>query len=132
MPHGKSNRAALVQQQQNKPSKSILIICQSCNEWEKNARANDPDYDLKEDLIDARVQALRRELGSNGQLYTAQNPKITGTSGTTTPSERKYNATFGNRKPIKLRLVVSLEVVQRQNHNRYKRRLQRRWVSKLC
>ena len=101
----KQQNAALVQQQQQQAQQEHTnYLASLAMEWEENARANDPDYDLKEDLIDARVQALRRELGSNGQLYTAQTPEALRELAETAYNQvnDKYNATFGNRKPIKV------------------------------
>ena len=100
----KQQNAALVQQQQQQAQQEHTnYLASLATEWEENARANDPDYDLKEDLIDARVQALRRELGSNGQLYTAQTPEDLRELAETAYNQvnDKYNATFGNRTPMK-------------------------------
>ena len=100
----KQQNAALVQQQQQQVQQDHTnYLASLAMEWEENARANDPDYDLKEDLIDARVQALRRELGSNGQIYTAQTPEALRELAQTAYNQvnEKYNATFGNRTPMK-------------------------------
>ena len=100
---GNSQGTHAQQQQQQAQQEHTNYLASLAMEWEENARANDPDYDLKEDLIDARDQALRRELGSNGQLYTAQTPEALRELAETAYNQvnEKYNATFGSRKPMK-------------------------------
>jgi hypothetical protein len=100
----KQQNAALMQQQQYQAQQDQVDYLSSvANEWEENARANDPDYDLKEDLIDARVQALRWELGSNGQKFIAQTPEQLRELAQTAYHQvnEKYNAKFGNKTPMK-------------------------------
>lgn len=97
------NEMMLQQQQLQGQQEQTNYLASLAMDWEENARANDPDYDLKEDLIDARVQALRRELGSNGQIYTAQTPEALRELAETAYNQvnERYNATFGNRTSMK-------------------------------
>lgn len=100
----RQQNAALVQQQQTQAHQEhIDYLASVVHEWEENAEANDPDYDLKRDLVDARVQALRWELGSNGQQYTAQTPEDVRKLAQTAYNQvtEQYNAKFGNKQPIK-------------------------------
>ena len=100
----KQQNEVLMQKQNTQAHRDhIDYLASVVHEWEENAEANDPDYDLKRDLVDARVQALRWELGNNGQQYTAQTPEDVRELAQTAYNQvnEKYNATFGNKQPMK-------------------------------
>ncbi len=100
----KQQNELLMQQQHTQAHREhIDYLASVVHEWEENAEANDPDYDLKRDLVDARVQALRWELGSDGKQYTAQTPEEVRELAQTAYNQvtENYNAKFGNKQPMK-------------------------------
>lgn len=95
----KQHNEQMVQRQQMQTQQDhIDYLAETVTNWEENARSNDPDYDLKEDLIDARVRAMIAERGQ-----TAQNPQeaIQLAQSAYDQVNEKFNAKFGNRPPIK-------------------------------
>ena len=95
----KQHNEQMVQRQNMQAQQNhIDYLAETVTNWEENTRANDPDYDLKEDLIDARVRAMIAERGQ-----TAQNPleAIQLAQSAYDQVNEKFNAKFGNRPPMK-------------------------------
>ena len=95
----KQTNEQMVQRQQMQTQREYVdYLAETVTNWEENARANDPDYDLKEDLIDARVRAMIAERGQ-----TAQNPQeaIQLAQSAYDQVNEKFNSKFGNRPAMK-------------------------------
>jgi hypothetical protein len=92
------NEMMLQQQNAQVQQQQINYLAETVTDWEENTRASDPDYDLKEDLIDARVRSMIAERGQ-----TAQTPQeaIQLAQSAYDQVNQKFNAKFGNRPSMK-------------------------------
>ena len=69
----------------------------TANAWEAKTRESDPDFDLKHDLIDARIRALVNEHGyakTPDQVLSLANQAYAEVN-------ERFSAKFGNHRPMK-------------------------------
>ena len=75
----------------------VETLRQTANAWETKTRETDPDFDLKHDLIDARIRALVNEHGhakTQDQVLQLANQAYTEVN-------ERFRAKFGNHRPMK-------------------------------
>ena len=88
----------VAQAQQNQQRQAVRNnLVDTANAWETKTRESDPDFDLKQDLIDARITAIVKE---QGYARTPEQVLAIANQAYKDVNER-FQSKFGNMRPMK-------------------------------